>query len=114
MKHVIALLMAMMMLTGAALAECPKIDAKDYPRVDGSTATLPLSYRLMEAATGVDEAAAMDAIRHNKTTESFYALMDGRADLLVSIPSVRRVLGIMEAVWKSAERNEVVVPESET
>lgn len=24
------------------------------------------------------------------------------------------VLGIMEAVWKSADRNEVVVPESET
>lgn len=41
-------------------------------------------------------------------------VLDGRADLLVSIPSVRRVLGIMEAVWKSAERNEVVVPESET
>lgn len=41
-------------------------------------------------------------------------VMDGRAELLVSIPSVRRVLGIMEAVWKSSECNEVVVPESET
>ena len=47
MKHVLALLMAMMMLTGAALAECPKIAVEDYPTVDGSTATLPLSYLLI-------------------------------------------------------------------
>ena len=81
-RKAVALLMALMLL-GCALAECPKVDVNDYPRVDGSTATLPLSYRLMEAATGVDEDAAKLAIRHNKTTESFYALVDGRADLLL-------------------------------
>lgn len=83
MKKLIALIVALMMLATAALAECPQIAEGDYPRVDGSTATLPLSYRLMEEATGVDEAAAKQAIRHNKTTESFYALVDGRADLLL-------------------------------
>jgi len=83
MKKLIALIVALMMLATAALAECPQIAEGDYPRVDGSTATLPLSYRLMEEATGVDEAAAKLAIRHNKTTESFYALVDGRADLLL-------------------------------
>ena len=83
MKKLIALALGLMMLVGAACAECPKIGAKDYPRVDGSTATLPLSYKLMEAAVGVDEEQARQAIRHNKTTESFYALVDGRADLLL-------------------------------
>lgn len=83
MKKLIALIVALMMLATAALAECPQMAEGDYPRVDGSTATLPLSYRLMEEATGVDEAAAKLAIRHNKTTESFYALVDGRADLLL-------------------------------
>lgn len=83
MKKLIALIVALMMLATAALAECPQIAEGDYPRVDGSTATLPLSYRLMEEAAGVDEAAAKLAIRHNKTTESFYALVDGRADLLL-------------------------------
>ena len=83
MKKLIALIVALMMLATAALAECPQIAEGDYPRVDGSTATLPLSYRLMEEVTGVDEAAAKLAIRHNKTTESFYALVDGRADLLL-------------------------------
>lgn len=82
MKKWIALLMLMVFMASAC-AECPKIDAKDYPRVDGSTATLPLSYKLMEAAAGVDEEAAKAVIRHNKTTESFYALVDGRADLLL-------------------------------
>lgn len=83
MKKIICMLMALWLLGTAALAECPKIDAADYPVVDGSTATLPLSYRLMEAAAGVDEAAAKAAITHNKTTESFYALVDGNAQLLL-------------------------------
>lgn len=83
MKKLLAGLMAMMILCGTALAECPKIDLESYPRVDGSTATLPLSYSLMEAATGVDAQTAKEAIRHNKTTESFYALVEGRADLLL-------------------------------
>ena len=83
MKHMIAMLMALLLTVCAACAECPAIDPKDYPRVDGSTATLPLSYKLMQAATGVDEDAAKDAIRHSKTTESFYALVDGKADLLL-------------------------------
>ena len=83
MKKLIALLVALMTLTGAALAECPSLDQGEYPRVDGSTATLPLSYRLMETAVGVDEMTAQAAIHHNKTTGSFYALVDGEADLLL-------------------------------
>lgn len=82
LKKAVALMMALL-LAGCALAECPQIAVNEYPVVDGSTATLPLSYSLMEAATGVDEAAAKIAIRHNKTTESFYALVDGRADMLL-------------------------------
>lgn len=85
MKKLTALFAALLLaLTGAAAcAECPHIEAADYPIVDGSTATLPLSYLLMETATGVDEETAKAAITHNKTTESFYALVDGAADLLL-------------------------------
>ena len=77
----VALLMAAALVS--AQAECPKIDKADYPAVDGSTATLPLSYLLMQAATGVDEDEARDAIHHSKTTESFYELIYGNADLLL-------------------------------
>jgi phosphate transport system substrate-binding protein len=83
MKKIICTLMAILLLGTAAMAECPRIDAADYPVVDGSTATLPLSYRLMEEAAGVDEETAKAEISHNKTTESFYALVDGSAQLLL-------------------------------
>ena len=83
MKRIVCLLMVLALCACAALAECPAIDVKDYPRVDGSTATLPLSYKLMEEATGVSEAEAKAAITHNKTTQSFYSLVNGDADLLL-------------------------------
>ena len=53
MKRILAMLTVLMLLCGGALAECPKFSTEEYPRVDGSTATLPLSYALMEAACGV-------------------------------------------------------------
>ena len=79
MKKLISVLMLLSLICAAigAQAACPAIDAGDYPVVDGSTATLPLSYRLMETATGVTEDEAKQAIHHNKTTESFYALVNG-------------------------------------
>lgn len=83
MKKLIALFCALMLLCGCALAECPQMTAENYPRVDGSTATLPLSYALMQAATGVDAATAEAEIRHTKTTNSFYRLVYGECDLLI-------------------------------
>jgi len=81
----IALFALVMALTIAApaMAAAPEIGVDDYPIVDGSTATLPLSYMLMQAATGCPAEIAQAAIGHSKTTESFYALVDGRADLLL-------------------------------
>ena len=103
MKKLIALLALLALtLTVPALAECPKIDPADYPVVDGSTATLPLSYLLMETAAGVDEATAKRSIAHSKTTESFYALVEGSADLLlVYEPSAD--------AWQLAEQNGVAL-----
>ena len=61
----------------------PLIAIDEYPTVDGSTATLPLSYALMRAFTGCTEQEAEDAIRHNTTNYAFYYLADGSADLLL-------------------------------
>ena len=84
MKKLTALLAAFcLLLSAAALADCPHIDAGDYPTPDGSTATLPLSYLLYQRATGLDEAAAKSAIQHHKTSESFYELAWEHADLLL-------------------------------
>lgn len=101
MKKLICLFMALSILGASlAMAECPRIDADSYPRVDGSTATLPLSYLLMETATGVSEAEAKMAIRHTRTTSSVYNLVNGEADLLlVYEPSAD--------AWDYAKKNDV-------
>lgn len=78
----IALALALLMAV-PALAAAPQLAVDDYPVVDGSTATLPLSYALMKAATGCTEDVAEAAISHSKTTESFYSLVGGQADLLL-------------------------------
>lgn len=72
-----------LLLAVPAMAAAPQIPVDDYPIVDGSTATLPLSYALMQAASGATPEVAQAAISHSKTTESFYALADNRADLLL-------------------------------
>ncbi len=59
------------------------IPMAEYPVVDGSTATLPLSYALMRAFTGCTEQEAEDAIRHSTTNYAFFYLADGTADLLL-------------------------------
>ena len=63
---------------------CPAIPAEEYPKVDGSTATLPLSYALFQAATGEDEETAREAIRHNKTDSSYRQLSYGGCDLVLA------------------------------
>lgn len=83
MKRTLFVLLSLLALCAAAAAECPRIDIGSYPVVDGSTATLPLSYRLMQAATGASEDQARQAITHTKTTHSFYNLVAGDADLLL-------------------------------
>ena len=82
-KRCCAIFVSALLLFGCALAEAPHYSPEDYPRVDGSTATLPLSYALMQQVCGVSEEEAKIAITHTKTTESFYALVDGAADLLL-------------------------------
>ena len=83
MKKFWALLLALCLLCGFALGECPQFAPEDYPRVDGSTSMLPLSRALMMAATGISAQEAELRVSHSKTTLSFYALVSGEADLLL-------------------------------
>ena len=83
MKTFWALLLALCLLGGFALGECPRFSLEEYPHVDGSTSMLPLSRALMMASTGVSAQEAELRISHSKTTLSFYALVSGEADLLL-------------------------------
>ena len=93
MKKLICLALALLLaaLCMPALAEGeglapdggPLIPVDEYPILDGSTATLPLSYALMRAFTGCTQEEAEDAIRHYTTNYAFFHLADGVADLLL-------------------------------
>ena len=54
-----------------------------YPRVDGSTATLPLSEAVFMAATGENAEVAASEVVHTKTTNSYNRLYSGEVDLLI-------------------------------
>lgn len=60
-------------------------DPSDFPHLDGSTATLPLSYALYELCTGADEEEARNAITHTKTNQCYYDLTtsDGPTNTLI-------------------------------
>ncbi|EHI58750.1 MAG: PstS family phosphate ABC transporter substrate-binding protein [Hungatella hathewayi] len=53
----------------------PKMKPEEYPAVDGSTATLPLSKALYQLVTGATAQEAEAAIEHTKTTNAYNALI---------------------------------------
>ncbi|MCL2323588.1 MAG: substrate-binding domain-containing protein [Oscillospiraceae bacterium] len=55
----------------------------NYPKVDGSTATIPLAVALRSYVTGESKDALDLSTVHTKTTESFRGLQYGSCDLLL-------------------------------
>jgi ABC-type phosphate transport system substrate-binding protein len=81
-----------------------RLELRDYPSVDGSTATLPLSIALARAVTGMGQAEAEAAIEHTKTGPSFEALAYRNADLLlVYEPSGEQLSSAREALQKNGD-----------
>lgn len=56
----------------------PQIALEDYPRVDGYTATLPLSLAIYRLTTGSSQKEAEREIRHTKTTNAYYSLLSSQ------------------------------------
>ena len=59
------------------------ITADNYPKVDGSTATLPLSQAVYRLVSGCTQQEADEAVVHTKTTNSYLRLIAGECDLLI-------------------------------
>lgn len=62
----------------------PVMSREDYPKVDGSTATLPLSQALYRLATGASKPEAESDIVHSKTTNAYKNLIYGNSDLVIA------------------------------
>ncbi len=56
---------------------------ESYPRVDGSTANIPLGEALASLMLGIDRADAAKMIEFSGTTDAYQRLMYGNADLLL-------------------------------
>ena len=55
----------------------PPIAADSFPKIDGSTATLPISHALYRLVTGAGQREAEAAITHYKTSAAYWNLYDG-------------------------------------
>lgn len=78
---------------------CPKIGSEEFPVIDGSTATLPLSQAVYRLAAGATAQEAEAHIQHNKTTQAYLNLIQGRdVDLVIANEPG-------ESVKESLERN---------
>ena len=79
---------------------------ENFPRLDGSTSTVPLAQAVAAVLLGESREEAADLIHFNRTTESYRNLMWGRADLLLAA-------GPADNVWDElveAEFNWVMEP----
>lgn len=90
MKKMILLIMALIVAT--AVAGCrtqgPLFTRDTYPRVDGSTVTLPLSEDMAAELMQISQEDAQAYINHNKTHAAYINLLEGDCDIiLVTEPS---------------------------
>ncbi|MDO4961109.1 MAG: substrate-binding domain-containing protein [Eubacteriales bacterium] len=60
-----------------------KFTFDNFPRMDGSTATVPLAKSVAGALLGVKPEETAELCRFNRTTQSFRNLMNGEADVLI-------------------------------
>jgi ABC-type phosphate transport system substrate-binding protein len=65
---------------------------EDFPIVDGSTATIPLSEAVYQLTTGATPEEAANDILHTKTANSYYRLMNKEVDLLIVYAPSEQVL----------------------
>ena len=64
----------------------------DFPRLDGSTATVPLGQAIASVLLGEPRAKASELIHFSKTTRSYRALMNGEADVILAAEPASAVL----------------------
>jgi phosphate transport system substrate-binding protein len=66
----------------------PQFTRNTYPKVDGSTATIPLSEDIAAAILGLTKNQATEFIKQNTTHDAYVNLINGKADIIfVTEPS---------------------------
>ncbi|MCR4963032.1 MAG: substrate-binding domain-containing protein [Firmicutes bacterium] len=70
--------------TGASQAEQFVFTRDNFPRLNGSTAMVPLGQAIASVLLGETREEVADLIQFSRTTQSYRELMNGQADLLIS------------------------------
>lgn len=84
----IVLLLAASCSASGGKAERPALTKENYPRIDGSTATIPLSERLASELLSMSAEEAKEFIKHNTTHNAYENLIEDNADVIfVTEPS---------------------------
>lgn len=77
--------------TSPSTATAPLMALADLPRIDGSTANIPLISLVIQRLAGVDQAQADNTVNTTGTPTAWRKLLDGSADLLVVYEADRTV-----------------------
>ncbi len=75
----------------------PILSRDELPRLDGSTATAPLAVTMVSMMLGISEKEAEGLITFSRTTNSYYNLLYGSADLLLASEGNEEVYAAMES-----------------
>lgn len=82
----------LLVLTTGCQKKAPHFTMQTYPRIDGSTVTIPLSENLAAKLTDLTVEGVRPYILHNKTHSAYVNLIENKADLIfVTSPSTEEL-----------------------
>lgn len=83
MKKILSItLMTLIVLLSGCSSKTPTFTMETYPRVDGSTVTIPLSEAVAAKLTNQTVEAVRPYVLHNKTHQAYVNLIDKKVDLI--------------------------------
>lgn len=66
--------------------KAPEFTEETFPKLDGSTATIPLSEGIVKALLAYAASDAQEFVHHNTTHNAYVNLIDGKCDLIFVTP----------------------------
>lgn len=90
-----------------AISTDPIFTLENYPKIDGSTATIPLSNAFIKNFTGKDS-SEMEGLTYNKTHGAYVNLIEGNVDLILVVAPSEEELDLAKTKGVELEMVEIV------
>lgn len=101
---IIVTMLSIFVLSSCSLSDTTVKFSKDsYPRVDGSTATIPLSERLAAHLLSLTPEEAKNFIKHNTTHNAYENLLNHKADIIFVTEPSKEELSMADSVGVELE-----------